>query len=132
MLNVIRTKEIKKQIEKEPWKVREIVEAEKNLGICITDQKGYYKVVNKRYADIYGYSQAEMMGKHFTLVVPKDNQGNLNRMHDRFIKNAYEILRNWEVVRKDGARIKIQADAGFFDNILDMTPHKVTFIDYED
>ncbi len=50
-----------------------------------------------------------------------------------FIKNEYEIVRYWEVVRKGGARIQIQAAAAFFDNILGAKGkgRKITFAYHE-
>ncbi len=45
----------------------------------------------------------------------------------QFIDNEYQILPNWKVMRKTGEIINIQADAGFFSNIFNQTPHKVTF-----
>lgn len=128
MLNVIKTRQLKEQIKKEPHRVKEIIDAETELGICVTDPKGYYKLVNDRYADIYGYNKFEFFGKHFTMVVPKEQHGDLQDKHDQFIQNEYEILRNWVVVRKNGQKINIQADAGFFNTILDKKPHKVTFV----
>lgn len=49
-------------------------------------------------------------------------------------EKEYEIVRFWEVVKKDGERIKIQAAAAFFDNIMGANGkgRKVTFAYYED
>lgn len=128
MLNILKTKEIKQKITDAPEKVQEIIEAEKEIGICITNNKGIYVAVNDRYNEIYGYETGELKGQHFTVVVPEAKQDHLNFLHDKFIENEYEILRNWEVKRKDGKLIKIQADAGFFNTIFDQTPHKLTFV----
>lgn len=132
MINILKTKEIKRKINEKPEDVLSIVNGEKELGICITNNKGDYVAVNERYAEIYGYKKNEFIGQHFTMVVPDAQQQKLQYMHDKFIENEYEILRNWEVKRKDGSVIKIQADAGFFNNILDKTPHKLTFVYYKE
>lgn len=128
MIDLVKTKQIKEEISNNPGKVQEIIENEKTMGICITDKNGYYKAVNSRYAEIYNYSKADFKGRHFTMVVPEGQKERMRTLHDKFIENTYELLRHWTVKDKNGNEIKIQADAGFFDNIFDNTPHKVTFV----
>lgn len=133
-INVFRTKEIKEAIAASPDKAQEIIDNEKELGICVTDENGNYVYVNERYNQIYGYQPGELPGKPFTLVVPPENHKQLQNAHALFIKNEYEIVRFWEVVKKDGERIKIQAAAAFFDNIMGANGkgRKVTFAYYKD
>lgn len=128
MINLVKTKEIKDEISKNPANVKSIIENEKEMGICITDKQGYYKAVNSRYAEIYNYPKSKFPGSHFTLVVPKDQHERLQALHDKFIDNAFELLRNWSVVDNQGKELKIQADAGHFTEIFDKTPHKITFV----
>jgi len=129
MINVLKTKQLKLAIANMPQKILEIIDNETELGICVTNEKGIYVAVNDKYCEIYDYTKEEFLGQSFLMVVPKDNQVKLTVLHDKFIEQEYEILRNWEVQRKNGAVIKIQADAGFFNQIFDKTPHKVTFVD---
>ncbi|WP_291862071.1 PAS domain-containing protein [Marinilabilia sp.] len=133
-INIHRTKEIKSEISENPQKAQEIIDAEEVLGICVTDDKGYYVHVNQRYNDIYGYAPGEMKGKHFTSVVPTEMHEKLQTAHDMFIKNEYEIVRYWDVVNKRGETIKIQAAAAFFNNILNNKGkgHKVTFVYHDE
>lgn len=133
-INIFRTKEIKKEIADNPSKAKEIIDAEKELGICVTDENGYYVHVNNRYNQIYGYDPGELTGKHFTTVVPKEMHQRLQTAHDMFIKNEYEIVRYWDVVNKKGETIKIQAAAAFFNNICNNRGkgHKVTFVYHDD
>ena len=128
MIDLIRTQEIKDAIRNNPDNVLSIIEDEKNIGICITNNKGYYKAVNSRYAEIYGYKKSELEGKHFTVVVPSENQEYLSSLHEKFLRDEYELLRHWTVTDKNGNEMKIQADAGHFSNIFDNTDHKVTFV----
>ena len=133
-INIHRTKEIKSEIAENPVRAGDIIDAEQELGICVTDDKGYYTHVNQRYNDIYGYEPAELKGKHFTAVVPPELHAKLQTAHDMFIKNEYEIVRYWDVVNKRGETIKIQAAAAFFDNIFDNKGkgHKVTFVYHDE
>ncbi|WP_430810918.1 MULTISPECIES: PAS domain-containing protein [unclassified Carboxylicivirga] len=132
-INVLMTKKIKEAIEEEPTRAQEIIDAEVNLGICVTDEKGDYTYVNQRYNEIYGYAEGELEGQSFMLVVPPENHAQLKTAHDMFIKNEYEIVRYWEVVKKGGERIQVQAAAAFFNNIFGSNGkgRKVTFVYYD-
>lgn len=132
-INVFRTKEIKEAIAAKPASAQALIDDEKELGICVTDEKGNYAYVNQRYSDIYGYAPGELKGQSFKVVVPPENHDQLQTSHDMFIKNEFEIVRFWEVVKKDGSRIKIQAAAAYFNNILGANGkgRKVTFVYYE-
>lgn len=85
------------------------------LGICITDDLGHFVYTNKAYNDIYGYEPSELLGKSFLLVVLPEQKAELQDMHDDFIDNDLdELPASWNVVRKDGQRIHINATAGRF------------------
>lgn len=129
-INVLKTKEIKNAIHENPAQAKEIIDGEQELGICVTDEKGYYTYVNDRYNEIYGFQPGELIGNHFTAVVPEDQHKRLQTAHDMFIDKGYEIVRYWDVKNKRGENIKIQAAAAFFDNIFNNRGkgHKVTFV----
>ncbi|RMG56498.1 MAG: PAS domain S-box protein [Bacteroidetes bacterium] len=80
-------------------------------GICVTDQNGNFYQVNQGYCNIYGYEKNELIGKHFTLVVPEGNRQAATALHDAFIEGQDEIPGEWEVQRKDGSLIKIYVSA---------------------
>ncbi|RTQ99872.1 GGDEF domain-containing protein [Halomonas nitroreducens] len=83
------------------------------IGICITNADGIYEMVNPAYCDFFGYREDELLGQHFTLVVPEAHRSMLSQLHDCFIQgeDAREIRQEWEVVRKDGAQRSIIAEA---------------------
>jgi two-component system CheB/CheR fusion protein len=76
-------------------------------GICITDQHGNFVQVNRKYCEIYGFSEEEIIGNSFTRVVPEENREYAQKLHDEFIVTGIEIPSEWEVVRVDGQKIKI-------------------------
>lgn len=128
MINLLETKKLKEQINNSPEKVLEIIETT-DMGICITDDKGFFKAVNKAYTEIYEFDKDMLIGQHFSMVLPEtDKKTSLVKLHDKFIEDRYEIIRNWEVMRKDGTVLKIQADAGFSDKIFGGGAHKITFV----
>ncbi len=99
-----------------------------NLGICLTDMQGRFVAVNPAYCTIYGYSEHELIGNHFAMVVPQEQKEALMKLYDDFLLHQKEELGNeWEVIRKNGERIHIYASAGILDNIVG-GPYKITTI----
>lgn len=97
------------------------------LGLCITNPQGIFEYVNPAYCRLYGYSAEELVGQHFTLVVPEARRAELIALHERFIAGEAELRGEWEVVRKDGQRLHILADAARIEG-EDGAPRKVTFV----
>ncbi len=83
------------------------------VGICITDETGIFQYVNPAYCRLYGYSSDELVGRHFTLVVPPDNQVLMQDLHDRFMRQEYELQGEWDVIRRDGTPLNILASAAY-------------------
>jgi len=127
MINLLKTKKIKDLINENPENHQAIID-ESEFGICITDEKGYFVAVNDLYCSIYGYEKSELIGNSFTMMVPKEAQSYLQKLHDEFIEKQTEISRTWEVKGKNGNLFKIDVDARFTDQI-NHRPHKITYID---
>ncbi len=97
------------------------------VGVCLTDADGIFTYVNPTYCQMYGYTSAELIGKHFTLVVPSDQRESLGEIHDRFMQGSEELRGEWTVRRKDGSTFSILADAAYIpDN--GFGPQKATFV----
>jgi PAS domain S-box-containing protein len=96
------------------------------IGICVTDHTGKFIMFNKPYLDLYGYKQEDLLGKNFTVVVPEPHKEKLQKLHDAFIEQAFELLDVWEVQRADGQKIHVMANASLI-TVADK-PNKVTFV----
>lgn len=96
-------------------------------AMCITDESGYFEMVNDAYIKLYKYSREELIGKHFTMIVPEENREYLSKAHDDFIREGREIRGEWEVEDKDGEKHMILADAAHIEG-PDGRPKKVTFV----
>ncbi|MGM0376346.1 MAG: PAS domain S-box protein [Bacteroidota bacterium] len=81
------------------------------IGICITDENGFFEYVNDEYCRIYNYDPEEMLGKHFTMVVPEESKQMLSELHEDFINNGREMKGDWTVVDKHGHKRFVVADA---------------------
>jgi two-component system CheB/CheR fusion protein len=103
-----------------------------DLGVCVTDEKGCFVQVNEAYCRIYGYKEKELVGRHFSMVVPGDFQDAARKMHDEFIQTGQEIPAIWDVVDKTGASHRVAVRA----RLLELTNgrrRKITIVtDMED
>jgi PAS domain S-box-containing protein len=97
------------------------------VAICITDENGYYEYVNPQYQKLTGYDESELIGRHFSLVVPEDDRATLNHLHDEFMGRRYELEGQWTIVGKDGRPIPILANAAYIIDV-DEIPKKVTYV----
>ncbi|KFC51550.1 response regulator PleD [Halomonas sp. SUBG004] len=99
------------------------------LGICITDPHGYFEMVNPAYCQFYGYREEELIGQHFTLVVPEAYRAQMRQLHDEFIhgEETHELRQEWEVRCKNGEARTIIAEAARIEGD-DGQSRKVTFI----
>ena len=97
------------------------------MGMCTTDERGYFESINPAYLELYGYEEEEILGKHFTMVVPSEHRQALSDLHDKFIQDGAEIRGNWDVVDKSGTLKSVLADAAHITG-NDGRPKKVTFV----
>lgn len=97
------------------------------LGLCITDENGYFEHVNPAYCRLYKYEPDELIGKHFSVVTHDENRDRLTELHDAFIDGQVELRGEWKVVDKFGNPLSIIADAVKIRD-ADGHPKKVTFV----
>ena len=72
-------------------------------GIAVVDERGNYVQVNSTYSSILGYPAAELIGKHFTVILPPDAQEDGLAAHYRVLNNeGQRHVRYWRVKCKDG------------------------------
>lgn len=88
-----------------------LLEKYEKLALCVTDEKGYFIEVNAAYLELYGYQEEEILGKHFTVVVPEENKAFAVKLYEEFIAGSPEMPMEWIVQRKNGERIQIRAEA---------------------
>ncbi|MBH8563739.1 PAS domain S-box protein [Nostoc sp. CENA67] len=86
------------------------------IGICLTDNKGYFVEVNPAYCQMYGLTREELIGQKFTLhysnltVVEK---AKLIQQYQDFINNGYdsESQELW-ITRQDGFQLNVEMTQG--------------------
>ena len=99
------------------------------IGICITTPSGHFEMVNPAYCDFYGYQPEELLGQHFTQVVPEESRAVLSALHEEFMQGNenQELRQEWDVVIKNGERRTVITEAARIE-ADDGEPRKVTFI----
>ncbi|WP_328983715.1 PAS domain S-box protein [Thiorhodovibrio winogradskyi] len=97
------------------------------LALCVTNEQGIFEYANPAYCMFYGYAPSELIGNHFTKVVPPASRQKLIELHDQFVAGGSEIRGEWTVVDRAGASHTILADAV---KIIgeDGRPRKVAFV----
>ena len=98
------------------------------IGVCITDKEGIFTYVNPRYREIYQYEREELIGQHFTIMVPEKLKQRMIHLHKQFIEQKHEMHGEWEVQRKDGKKISILVSAAYLEDELNGAPQKMTFV----
>jgi len=80
-------------------------------GIVVQDDRGYFSSTNPAAADLLGYTMDELLGRHWTEVVPPDQHAIVQSADERRVRgdsDRYEV----QLARKDGARVHVLVSGG--------------------
>ena len=102
-------------------------------GIAVEDAEGCIIFVNPAAADLLGYSPKELVGQHWTAIVPSDQHPSVQAAHERRMHgeaDRYEL----QLVRQDGTLVPVLVSgsprieegrfAGTLTVFTDITEHK--------
>lgn len=96
------------------------------IGVSITDRDGRFTFVNPHHLKLYGYEKDELIGQHFSMVVPSEMKEEMRRRHDEFFDLKSDFIGEWEVQRKGGERFHILVNAARLEDEAGQ-PQKMTF-----
>ncbi len=100
------------------------------LAFCLTDEHGIFVEVNEAYQKLYGYREDELIGNHFTMVVPHEGRAYAQKMHEDFIQGIVETPADWIVQNKNGEQFEIYIESILVKNKNDEgRPKKLTLIE---
>ncbi len=88
------------------------------IGICLTDENGYYIDVNPYYCELYGFTREELIGQLFTIryhnltVAEKANliQDYQDCIHDSSVFKNRELT----FIRRDGSQLSFERTRSVF------------------
>lgn len=110
-----------------------------DVGLCLYDQRGRFVNVNRGYCDLFGYRPEELVGRHYTKVLPAEEHEHAQRIFERFMAGQKQDSQPSQAVeargrRKDGttiyvaisARLLIREDGRRFQvsSVIDITDRK--------
>ncbi|MBD2356464.1 PAS domain S-box protein [Tolypothrix sp. FACHB-123] len=127
----------KRELIKQNRHNQSILDATK-VGICLTDENGYFVEVNHDYCQMYGWTREELIGQQFTIHYANSTVGekaHLIQQYKNFISlNAQPEKREFSITRKDGSRLTVetiqaicQKDDGKFvvTTLIDISAHQL-------
>lgn len=85
-----------------------------HIGICITDTEGYFIELNDAYSEIFGYSRDELIGEHFSLIIPEELQEEVRQRYRSSFTDSDSVSEEYEAVAKGGKTIYISAASAYF------------------
>ena len=72
------------------------------VGISVTDEAGNYVHVNPAYCRMFGYAEAELLGRSAFLLLPEETQELARRAHAAFIEGKAGMPTVWQAQSRDG------------------------------
>lgn len=108
--DITESKKAEQALKESEERYRDLVE-KADIAIVIDDKEGNFKYFNKKFAELFGYSEGEMKKKSVqTLIHPEDARWVMEfheaRLHGGNIPSRYEF----RGVRKDGSTIHLEID----------------------
>ena len=104
------------------------------VGLCVTNEEGYFTQVNEAYCRIYGYSPKKLIGERLTKLLPKDQHESALQVNREMMNgNLTMAPRTWKVIDSEGNYLDILVSAKVFEvnkekyqitSILDVTNMK--------
>ncbi len=129
--DVTAKKEIEKKLRESERKYREFFENTLDV-VVVTDLKGRIVEVNRAFEEVLGYSRVEVLGKHYSFIVPEEVA---ERLYEEY-RRAFEERRDlknvvFEISTKRGRKIVLEGNVrllrdgerikGFISNFRDVT-----------
>ncbi|WP_448518476.1 chemotaxis protein CheB [Rhodoflexus sp.] len=72
-----------------------------DIGITITDAQGRFVSVNPGLCQMLGYNNYELIGQHFTIIIPPENRKEANERH-RFCLEGNKVSGEYKLLHRNG------------------------------
>ncbi len=79
------------------------------VGVCLNDEAGYYRMMNDAYCATYEYDRDEMLGQHYSVIMPPDQIALANAHYTQMLSGDVGIPIERKRQRKDGSIVYIEA-----------------------
>ncbi len=83
------------------------------VGLCMCDQRGRHVTVNRAYCDLFGYRPEELVGRHYTKVLPPEEFEHGQAIFEAYMAGQPSALAATELRarRKDGTVLYVELSA---------------------
>lgn len=81
------------------------------IGIAVLDFDGNYLVVNPAYCHLYGYSESDLLGHSFTMIVAEQDHAAMLARHKTFLTSNVALRGEWDVIRCDGSKLTVFSES---------------------
>lgn len=83
------------------------------VGLCMCDQRGRHVTVNRAYCDLFGYRPEELVGRHYTKVLPPEEFEHGQSIFDAYMSGQPPAISATELRgrRKDGTVLYVELSA---------------------
>jgi diguanylate cyclase (GGDEF)-like protein/PAS domain S-box-containing protein len=108
--DISKRKKMEQDLKASEKRYKELVE-KADVAILIDDIKGNFKYFNRNFADLFGYTHAEMRSKSIEQLVHQDDINKVARYHRERLKGR-EIPKKYEFkgVKKDGTPVWLEVN----------------------
>lgn len=73
-----------------------------DIGICVTDEAGLFVRVNRAFCKMFGYLTEELIGQHFTIVMPLEAHITAINTYRAYMGGQSDDWKEWKAMRKNG------------------------------
>jgi PAS domain S-box-containing protein len=81
------------------------------LMTSLVDEHGNFVKVSARYCEFLGYAEAELLGRHFSVIVAPEKQAKVTHSQQRYISGLNDVPFAWTLIKKSGERVVVFVDA---------------------
>lgn len=97
------------------------------IGLSIVNEEGLYEYVNEFYCKLYGYTPEELIGNHFSMIIPPENKALLIKQHKEFMKNRTNTTKEFKVIDKKQEQFTVLVTSVYFVD-SDSLPKKASYV----
>lgn len=106
------------------------------IAMCVTDEAGIYKTVNRAYCELYGYTEEELIGQPATIMVEEHERPRVYQAYKDFFagRAPLALQQDWVVLRRDKSKRQIKLSNAMLElddgrrymvsNIVDVTEQR--------
>ena len=115
----------------ESQKFSKVIFETNSIGYSLVSNDGIILKANRTYCEIYGFTESELIGQHFSLLIPRQDKDFYIKVFNNRKKQISQQMREYKVVRKNG-EIRAVVSSSEYLELDDLTGTLYSVIDITD